>query len=56
MSNGARLVCYLAAFVLFVVAALLEALAGRKVTPTVLIAAGLAVFTFVPLWDAIEAT
>lgn len=47
MSVEARLVCYLIAFILFIV----EAVRARSLGW-----AAAAAFTLVPLWDALEAT
>lgn len=53
MSNGAKLVVYLAAFIVFVVAAIIAQF-GSKWWPT-FVAAGLALLTLVPLIDAVKA-
>lgn len=56
MSNNGRIFFYLAALILFLVAAILDAVEARKVTTLSLMGVGLAAITFVPLWDAVQAT
>lgn len=55
MSNGWRGICYAAALLSFLVAALLSQTNKAKWTAT-LMAVGLAFIALVPLWDAIDAS